>query len=184
MALWASIVSVVCQSVWGWASVGAPWALPIFVGAPWALRIFVPPPNHILVNSLTGHFRAISGGPFGKGVRIEENVERFFLPAGAPARCLKHENRVNSLMVPLPHLNENHFRSISGGPFAKGAPQVGARVPDFCFLGSGGNSQFLRLPKVQTFRQPKSLIGSAWRRSESFLFFFAPEDFFPTRPDI
>jgi hypothetical protein len=98
--------------------------------------------------------------PFGKGVRIEENGERFFLPAGAPARCLKHENRAHSLMVPLPHLNENHFRSISGGPFGKGALQVGTRVPDFCFLGSGGNSQNLRLPNFRTFLQPKSLIGS------------------------
>jgi hypothetical protein len=35
-------------------------------------------------------------------------------------------------MAPLPHLNENHFRSISGGSFGKGAIQVGARVPDFC----------------------------------------------------
>ena len=37
----------------------------------------------LLIVSLS--IRSISGGPFGKDVRVEENGESFFLPAGAPA---------------------------------------------------------------------------------------------------
>jgi len=36
----------------------------------------------------------------------------------------------------LPHLNENHFGSVSRRPSAKGAIQDRAPVPNFCALGA------------------------------------------------
>jgi hypothetical protein len=94
------------------------------------------------------------------------------------------ENHFNSLMVPLTHLNPNHFRSISRGPFGKGAIQVGAHVPDFCALGSRGNSHILRLPKFKTFGSQNPSWESELGGALKDFIFSHTKIFYPPEPDI